>query len=57
MSQDNAQKSSEPVRKSLIVADAMYMIACDRYASTGERLEAAKVFAMILQYTVSAPVV
>ena len=33
MSQDNAQKSSELVRKSLIVADAMYMIACDKYAS------------------------
>lgn len=49
MSRDNRQTQDELERKTLVVAEEMYKLACDKYTPLTNRIAAAEVFAILVQ--------
>ncbi len=49
MSQDNRQTKDELERKTLVIAEEMYNLACDKYTPLTDRTSAAEAFAILVQ--------
>ena len=49
MSQDNRQTKDELERKTLVIDEEMYNLACDKYTPLTDRIAAAEAFAILVQ--------
>ena len=49
MSQDNRRIQNDLERKTLVIAEEMYNLACDKYTPLTDRTSAAEVFAILVQ--------
>ena len=49
MSQDNRQIQNDLERNTLVIAEEMYNLACDKYTPLTDRISAAEAFAILVQ--------
>lgn len=49
MSQDNRQIQNDLERNTLVIAEEMYNLACDKYTPLTDRTSAAEAFAILVQ--------